>query len=105
MASHFGQSLQVNGRYTGKEQEERHGIAGEVAELGKDMGKSHSSKLIGHGIRRASGELEVCRIMTYTSDFGDWSRSGAVHQTTDWSRGHRVEVIEKGEMIVCRISG
>lgn len=89
MASHFGPSLQVNGRFTGT-----------------DMGKSHSSKLIGHGIRRVSGELEVCGIMTYTLDFGDWTRGRAEHQATDWSRGERrVEVIEKGEMIVCRISG
>lgn len=89
MASHFGPSLQVNGRYAGTE-----------------VGKSHSSKLIGHGIGRVSGELEVCGIMTYTLDFCDWTRGGAEHQATDWSRGERrVEVIEKREMIVCRISG
>lgn len=111
MASHFGQSLQVNGRHTGAELEERRGLVWEVAlpvtvELGEDMGKSHSSKLIGRVTRRTREELDICRIMTYTLDFDDWTRNGAVCQATDWSRGeHRVEVFEKDEMIVCRISG
>lgn len=42
----------MNGRHTGAELEERRGLVWEVAlpvtvELGEDMGKSHSSKLIG----------------------------------------------------------
>lgn len=43
MASYFCQSLRVNGRYTGAELEERHGIVWDIAlpvtvELGEGMG-------------------------------------------------------------------
>lgn len=60
----------MHGRYTSTELEERHGIVWEVAspvtvELGEGVGKSYSRKLIGHGIRRSTKEVEVCRIMTY----------------------------------------